>query len=217
MATSRKAAVAELILVALLVGHGTFSIYHLALLLLLASQSLWLRDASWRTLGLAREGVSPRCVLAAVAAAAAVLVVVRIGIAPFAVWVTGEPIDLSEILTPGDGRALLIRLAQAWTLAAFGEEMVFRGYLMHRTVDLIGQTRLGWVVAIATSSTLFGLAHRYQGWGGVAAAAIVGVLLSVLYHFNQKNLWVVIICHGIVDTVGLVAIYSGRGSLVLPD
>jgi membrane protease YdiL (CAAX protease family) len=125
-------------------------------------------------------------------------------------------VDLDALVQPGDTRALCVWLAQAWTLAAFGEEMVFRGYLMRRVTDLVGDTRLGWAVALVTSSALFGWAHRYLGWAGVIATGTIGSLMGLLYLYARRNLWTVIICHALVDTVALLAIYFDRSSLLFP-
>ena len=94
--------------------------------------------------------------------------------------------------------------------------MVFRGYLIRRVIDLTGDSSIGRVVAVAASSTLFGLAHRYQGWAGVVATGIIGAVLGTLYLFGRKNLWPVIVCHGIVDAVILAALYLGHRSLLFP-
>lgn len=208
----RKALVAELALAGLLLAYGTFSVERLVLLLLLASQSLWIRRLGWADLGLRRPTSVRRTLLRAVGAALVVLAAVRVAIVPLAVWIAGEPVDLSALGEPGDARTLLAWLAQAWTLAAFGEEMVFRGYLMRRITDLVGDTRSGWTIALATSSILFGLAHRYQGWAGVIATGVIGSLLGVLYLVGRRNLWNVIVCHAVVDTVALLTIYSGHQS-----
>ena len=207
-----KAVVAELILVGLLLVYNGFSAFHLVLLLLLASQSLWLRHQGWSDLGLRRPPAIRRMLLQATAASVVILVAVRVVIVPCAVMLAGVPVDLSALGEPGDTRALWRWLGQAWTLAAFGEEMVFRGYLMHRVVDLVGDTRLGWAVALVTSSTLFGLAHRYQGWAGVIATASIGSLLGLLYLYSRRNLWPVIICHALVDTAALLVIYFDHSS-----
>jgi membrane protease YdiL (CAAX protease family) len=216
-ARPNKALVAELILVGLLLGYDPFSVHQLVLLLLLASQSLWIRRLSWSDLGLRRPTAVWRTLGQAAVAATAILIAVRTLIVPFAVRITGVPLDLSALIEPGDVRALAVRLGQAWSLAAFGEEMVFRGYLMHRVVNLVGETRLGWTVALVSSSALFGLAHRYQGWAGVIATASIGALMGLLYLYGRRNLWIVITCHALVDTVALLAIYFNRSSWLFPS
>jgi membrane protease YdiL (CAAX protease family) len=213
---SAWATCAELTVAGLIVCYGSFSVVSLVLLLLLGSQSLWIRGLGWRDLGLHRPVATWRTVFHAVAASAGLLVAIRIVIVPFAVFVTGEPLDLSAFGEPGDTRAFVLWFAEAWTVAAFGEEMVFRGYLMRRVTDLAGDTVIGRVVAVVASSALFGLAHRYEGWGGVVATGIIGAVLATLYLFGRKNLWIVIVCHGIVDAVMLSALYFGHRSLLFP-
>ena len=196
----------------LLIGYGSFSVHRLILLLLIASQSLWVRGFSWSDVGLRRPPQLQHTLLRAMIGAALILVGVRIAIVPTAEWLAGVPIDQSALGEPGDARALWIWLGQAWTLAAFGEEMVFRGYLISRLDDLVGVTPTGRAVALVISSGLFGLAHAYQGLAGVIATGMIGAILGVLYLVSRRNLWVVILCHGIVDTVALTAIYFGRES-----
>lgn len=90
----------------------------------------------------------------------------------------------------------------AWTMAAFCEEMFFRGYLMNRISDLVGTGRAGWISALLVSSPLFVLAHGYQGLAGAIGTAEVGLLLGVMYLGNKRNLWINIVCHGFIDSVG---------------
>jgi membrane protease YdiL (CAAX protease family) len=169
-------------------------------------------------LGLRRPVAPSRTILYAVAGSIALLFAIRIAIVPFAILVAGEPVDLSIFGEAGDTRTFQVWLAQALTLSAFGEEMVFRGYLIRRVSEFVGNTSVGRVAAVVVSSALFGLAHRYQGWAGVIATAIIGTALGLgtLYLCNRQNLWTVIVCHGIVDTVMLSALYFGHRSLIFP-
>jgi membrane protease YdiL (CAAX protease family) len=209
------AASAELVLVGLIVCCGSFSALNLVLLLLLSSQSLWLRGLGWLDVGLSRPPAW-RTTLLAAAVSVALLVAIRIVIVPFAVLVAREPVDLSVFGTPGDSRSFLMWLAEAWTLAAFGEEMVFRGYLIGRISEVMGNTGIGRIVAVTCSGLLFGFAHRYQGWAGVVATASIGMVLGMVYLCGSKNLWTVIVSHGIVDSVILWTLYSGHSSLLFP-
>jgi membrane protease YdiL (CAAX protease family) len=94
-----------------------------------------------------------------------------------------------------------------WTIVAFGEEMVFRGYLMNRIADLVGRSRTGWASALIGSSLIFGLAHGYQGLAGIISTAEVGLLLGILYLISKRNLWINIVCHGAFDSISLIAMY----------
>lgn len=115
----------------------------------------------------------------------------------------------------GNERVLLAGLALAWTLAAFGEEMVFRGYLMSRIAGLAGGTRAGWAAALVVSSACFGWAHGYQGPAGMVATGLIGALLGLLY-LRTRNLWTVIICHGVVDTITMTLVYFDRVEWLFP-
>jgi membrane protease YdiL (CAAX protease family) len=69
---------------------------------------------------------------------------------------------------------------------------------------------------VAITGVLFGLAHGYQGTAGMIATGIIGGLLAVVYLQQRQNLWAVIICHGLVDSVSLSLIYFGHESVLFP-
>ena len=216
IARPSKGLIVELAIVVLLIAYGWFSVERLILLLLLASQSLWVRGLGWSEVGLRRPESLPRVLWQALAAAVVILLSVRFVIVPAAEWLAGVPVDLSALGESGDTRAFQTWLLQAWTLAAFGEEMVFRGYLIRRLLDLAGDTPAGRAAGLVSSSILFGLAHGYQGWAGVIATGTIGAFLAFLYFIARRNLWPVIVCHGLVDTVALSLIYADRRSWLFP-
>jgi membrane protease YdiL (CAAX protease family) len=101
-------------------------------------------------------------------------------------------------------------LAISWSVAAFGEEIVYRGYFMSRVTDLIGNTRTGWVASLFLSAILFGLIHYYQGASGMVSTGISGLVFGTLYLVTGRNLWAPIFAHGIYDTVGFLLIFLGK-------
>ena len=61
---------------------------------------------------------------------------------PLLARVTGSLPDVSQFAPLiGNTFFLVLSLVVSWTLAAFGEELVYRGYLMNRVVDLVGAHR----------------------------------------------------------------------------
>jgi membrane protease YdiL (CAAX protease family) len=214
-ANPRRALFAELMLVGLLIAYGPFSVFRLLLLTLIASQSLWLRGSSWRTVGLRRPTSVKRTVLIGVCGAMIILLANRLVLLPLIERFGGSSPDLSALGEPGDIAGLMRWLAQAWTLAAFVEEMVFRGYLINRITDLVGDTRVGSTVAVVLGGAAFGVAHAYQGPAGVIATGAIGCFLGFLYVRGNRNLWVVILCHAVVDTIGLLAIYFDQRWVLL--
>ena len=107
-------------------------------------------------------------------------------------------------------KLLPLALLLTWTLAAFGEELVYRGYLMNRMADLFGRTRAAWIVSLVTISVVFGFAHLYQGVTGVIENAIDGLLLGLIYLRCDRRLSVPIVAHGITDTVDFLLIFIGK-------
>jgi hypothetical protein len=87
--------------------------------------------------------------------------------------------------------------------------MAYRGYLLNRLTDLFGHNWIGWVVSSIVCATFFGLDHVYQGITGIAVAFLFGLLFTGLYLVGQRNLWLPIIAHGVIDTVGLMLIFLG--------
>jgi membrane protease YdiL (CAAX protease family) len=110
----------------------------------------------------------------------------------------------------GDVKWTLLAVAGAWTLAAFGEEMVYRGYLMNRFADLMNRTPWAWIISLIVVHVGFGLAHAYQGITGIIDEGLAGFLFGVVYLRNGRNLAVPIIAHGLGDTIDFLLIFAGK-------
>jgi membrane protease YdiL (CAAX protease family) len=130
---------------------------------------------------------------------------------PLLTRLTGKPPDLADfrILT-GNIKYTLVALALAWALAAFGEELVWRGYVMNRVADLGNRTRLAWFCSLVVVHAAFGLAHSYQGVTGIIQEGLSGLLLGLIYLRTGKNLSVPIIAHGVSDTLDILLIFLGQ-------
>jgi membrane protease YdiL (CAAX protease family) len=121
---------------------------------------------------------------------------------------TGTTQDLSSFETlQGDLANLAFLLIATWTLAAFGEEIVYRGYLQRRVRDILGDGREGILVAVVLTSLLFGLAHIEQGVIGLIITAMDAVVFSAIKLKFKDNLWAAILAHGFSNTVGIVTFY----------
>jgi membrane protease YdiL (CAAX protease family) len=121
---------------------------------------------------------------------------------------TGEPPDLEVFRSlRGNLKLLLLLVVLAWVVAAFGEEMVYRGYLMNRAAGLGGNRAGAWLASLLLVNALFGLAHAYQGVTGVIGEGFMGLLLGLVYLGCGRNLAVPIVAHGVADTVDMVLIF----------
>lgn len=119
--------------------------------------------------------------------------------------------DLSDFAAMrGNVKLLALVLVGTWTLAAFGEEMVYRGYLMNRVADLFGRKGMSWMVSLVLVSVVFGFAHLYQGMTGVIENGIDGLLLGLAYLRFDRKLSVPIVAHGVTDTVDFLLMFVGR-------
>lgn len=177
-------------------------------LLAVTSLSLWLRSLTWRDLGLSRSKSWWKIALGALLAALLIAVVANLLVQPFVERLVGRGANNSRFENlRGHLMILLPWLAAVWTIVAFGEEMVFRGYLMNRIADLVGRTRAGWVSSLLGGAMFFGLAHAYQGLAGIISTAEIGLFLGILYLVNRRNLWMNIVCHAVIDSISLIALY----------
>lgn len=130
---------------------------------------------------------------------------------PLLVRLTGKQPDLAQFrILHGNVQYALLGLALIWTLAAFGEETVYRGYLMNRVADLGNRTRIAWIASLILVNALFGLAHAYQGITGVLDEGLMGFLLGVIYLACGRNLSVPIVAHGVQDTMDLLLLFLGK-------
>jgi uncharacterized protein len=180
-------------------------------LLVIAWISLRLRQLGWRDVGFRLFRNWRTTLVIGVAAGFAIELLELLCTQPLLVRITGQMPDLSAFdRVAGNVRWLMLSLALTWTLFAFGEELVFRGYLMDRIAGLLGRSRRGWSVALLTASLFFGLSHFRQGITGVTENFLDGVILGALYLRLGRNLAVPIVAHGVTDTIDLVLLFLHR-------
>ena len=184
--------------------------------LIVSLVALWatakLRGAGWADVGLARPVSWFRTVLMGLAVALAVLGAVVLVINPVINALPNfEPRDMSafSILT-GNLPNLIINLVAMWFTTAFLEELLWRGYLINRLIDLVGKrTKLTWVIAVTGSAVVFGLVHSYQGPVGILKVGAVGLVLGLSYLAVGRNRWPLIIAHALFDSLDFVSHYFG--------
>ncbi|MGB3166874.1 MAG: CPBP family intramembrane glutamic endopeptidase [Alteraurantiacibacter sp.] len=93
--------------------------------------------------------------------------------------------------------------------AGFGEEMLWRGFLMDRMERLAGLKGQVWLIVLI-QAVLFGLPHAYQGAGGMIITGSVGLLLGWIRIKQRGNLWAVCLAHAAVDVVMMSLAYAGE-------
>ena len=192
-------------------AYGLVPITQTIFLLPLVWAMLRLRRDRWSTIGFARPDHFGRSILVGVTAG---LLMELFAVYLTTPWISAffgvEP-DYSELKDIRGNLALLfLFLALSWTLAAFGEEICFRGFLMNRLAQVLGESRAAWVAALFLSSILFGWGHTEQGVAGWIQEGLSGLLLGILFLLAKGNLVVPIIAHGVSNTLAFILIYYGR-------
>jgi membrane protease YdiL (CAAX protease family) len=174
----------------------------------LAGISLWLRRQGLSTLGLRRTADAKRMALKAFGLAVVWTMVNFALTKPILEHLSGRRQDMSAFEgLRGNVTMLLGLLALVWTLAAFAEEVAFRGFLQARMVQVLGGTAYALPIAVIASSVLFGFLHTEYGLVGVAVSAVDAIFYSVVY-YHYRTLWAAVLTHGFVDTIGLVSVFA---------
>lgn len=132
-------------------------------------------------------------------------------IEPFVETFTGVESDFSAFeALRGNLVNTAVMLAIGWIVGGFLEEMFFRGYLVQEVGRLLGGKTTGYILGVIVSSIVFGLSHFYQGPTGMIMAGLMGLFFGILYFLNGRNIWLNILVHGFVDTIGFTLIYFGK-------
>jgi CAAX protease family protein len=117
------------------------------------------------------------------------------------------PPDLSRHnAVAGNLRAALVMALLLPFTASIPEEIIYRGFLMHRLTRIFGSGIGGAVMTILVQSVLFGSVH-YFGWGlgGMIVTTMMGAVWGTAFLLCGRNLWIMIIAH----TLGHIALVVG--------
>ncbi len=95
--------------------------------------------------------------------------------------------------------------------AAFGEELIFRGFLTDALQRLFGGAPgvPVFVTAVKVQAVIFGALHFYQGVGGMIVAGATGLALGRTWLIAGRRLWAGIVLHALLDGSVMTAIYLG--------
>jgi CAAX protease family protein len=115
-----------------------------------------------------------------------------------------EVMDQLEHLRPllPHTRSEMIRFVLLSMTAGICEEVLFRGFLLWYLSCLVPV-----VAAWLAGALLFGMAHAYQGSGGVLRTGLVGAGLVLLYLISG-SLWLPMVLHAYVDVNSGILAYS---------
>jgi CAAX protease family protein len=97
-----------------------------------------------------------------------------------------------------------------WIVGGFFEEMLFRGFLLSRIELMLGKRKLSTIVAIFFQAAIFGMIHfYYQGAYGALTIFFAASFIGLCYVLFGRNLWPLILSHGLLDTLGFLGDFLG--------
>ena len=116
--------------------------------------------------------------------------------------------DLSSIEDiEGNFVGYIVLMVVIWIFAAFGEEFLFRGYYMKALAELLGNNNKAWFFSAIITSLYFGISHIYQGLSGAVSVFLWSLIISLIFNKNRNNLLLLVLIHGIYDSLGITIIY----------
>lgn len=109
---------------------------------------------------------------------------------------------------------LIAGIVAAWVLGGFLEELITRGLVLKSLEAWLAWRHLPPIaaaaIAVCVAAIGAGLMHLYQGPRAVAIITQLSVLLGVLFVVSGYNLWVVMLCHGLYDTIAFIRFASKK-------
>ena len=101
----------------------------------------------------------------------------------------------------------LLSLLGVYIVSSFGEEVIYRAFLITRISQMGSNSRNSRIIAIIISSIIFGLVHYSWGPMGIVQTTFMGLALGICYIVMKRRLWILILAHAYMDTLLLTQIY----------
>ena len=126
--------------------------------------------------------------------------------------ITGIPesADMSRYnYLQGNFGMLVFSIIGVLIVSSFGEELIYRGFLINRISQLLPESNKSEYIAIILSAIIFGLVHYEWGPMGIVQTGFMGIALGLCYYFFKKNLTITILAHAYMDIILMVQMYLG--------
>ena len=102
---------------------------------------------------------------------------------------------------------LLLTLGGVYIVSSFGEEVIYRAFLINRISEIGQETKKATIIAVILSSIIFGLIHYDWGPMGIVQTGFMGLALGICYVKLKKRLWILILAHAYMDTILMLQVY----------
>lgn len=182
-------------------------------MLLMVWLGLKLRGESWQDFGLGFKKISFKAAFRVFLLSLLVFVLALIGFVIGSIImanITGIPesADMTnyDYLKDNIGM-LLLSLIGVYIVSSFGEEVIYRAFLINRISELGLDTKKARIIAVILSAIIFGLIHYSWGPMGMVQTGFMGLVLGICYLKLKKRLWILVLAHAYMDTLLLVQLY----------
>ncbi|MBV1923960.1 MAG: CPBP family intramembrane metalloprotease [Flavobacteriaceae bacterium] len=174
---------------------------------------LWGSSFDWSRFGIGKK-ITKKTVLKSVLLTLIFLVGFYFIIDPILQLYLGD-FDLSSLEDiRGNFMGYFILMVVMWVFAAFGEEFLFRGYYMKALAELLGNSNKAWLFSAFITSVYFGVSHGYQGIVGIVGGFLWSFFISMIFNKNRNNLLLLVLIHGLFDTVGITLLYLNKDHII---
>lgn len=102
---------------------------------------------------------------------------------------------------------LILSLLGVYIISSFGEEVIYRAFLINRISELGLDTRFGKIASVLISAAIFGSVHYTWGATGMVSTGFMGLVMGMCYLKFKKKLWILVLAHAYMDTLLLVGVY----------
>ena len=102
---------------------------------------------------------------------------------------------------------LILTLFGVYIVSSFGEEIIYRAFLINRLSDFGINIRYGQAIAVLISAIIFGTVHYSWGPMGMVQTGFMGLVLGLCYLKLKKRIWILIFAHAYMDTILMVQMY----------
>ncbi|SOE23396.1 CAAX protease self-immunity [Spirosomataceae bacterium TFI 002] len=174
---------------------------------------LWGSNYNWKRFGFG-EKLTLKTVITSIGMSFIIFIVFSLFIDPLLIKYLGE-FNLSSLNDiRGNLSGYIVIMIIMWLFAAFGEEFLFRGYYMKSLAQLIGNKDISWLLSALITSAYFGISHLYQGASGIVSVGLWSLVVSLIFYKRRNNLLLLVLIHGISDSVGLTLLYLNKDHLL---
>ncbi|MBD3290052.1 CPBP family intramembrane metalloprotease [candidate division KSB1 bacterium] len=181
------------------------------IMLFLVWLGLKLRGQRWTHFGLSLKYLNLKSFLLSILVFVAALVGFLVG-SIVIVNIVGIPenADMSGYnYLQGNLPMLIAALVAVFIVSSFGEEVIYRGFLITRISEMGGNSNRWIAASVFISSLIFGLAHFEWGLTGIVQTGFMGLALGISFILVKRNLWILVLAHAYLDAILMIQMYFG--------